>query len=78
MADISQMNIEEMSREYGEEEVARLINKIMENNTTMLKLQKQIVKLQVAEEEKKRKQRKRQEEREQERRKYKERWKEEE
>jgi len=78
MADISQMNIEEMSREYGEEEVARLINKIMENNTTMLKLQKQIVKLQVAEEEKKRKQRKRQEEREQERRVCEKRWEEEE
>ena len=73
MADISQVNIEEMSREYSEEEVARLMNKIMENNVIMLKLQKQIVELQVAEEEKKKKQRRRQEEREQERREYEER-----
>ena len=54
MADISQVNIEEMSREYGEEEVARLMNKMMKNNAMMLKLQKQIVELQVMEEEKKR------------------------
>ena len=73
MADISQVNIEEMSREYSEEEVARLMNKIMENNVIMLKLQKQIVELQVVEEEKKKKQRRRQEEREQERREYEER-----
>jgi len=37
--------MEEMSREYSEEEVARLINEIMENNAMMLKLQKQIVEL---------------------------------
>jgi len=54
MADISQVNIEEMSREYGEEKVARLMNKMMKNNAMMLKLQKQIVELQVMEEEKKR------------------------
>ena len=53
MADIGQMNMEEMVRKYGEEEVARLMNKIMENNVMMLKLQKQIVELQVMEEEKK-------------------------
>jgi len=76
MADMSQANMEEMSREYSEEEVARLMNEIRENNVTMLKLQKQIVELQVAEEEKKRKQRRRQEEREQERREYEERWEE--
>ena len=56
MTDIGQMNIEEMVRKYDEEEVARLINKIMENNVMMLKLQKQIVKLQVMEEEKKKRQ----------------------
>jgi len=54
MADIGQVNMEEMVRKYGEEEVARLMNKIMENNVTMLKLQKQIIRLQVMEEEKKR------------------------
>ena len=46
MADISQVNMEEMSREYSKEEVARLMNEIMKNNVTMLKLQKQIVELQ--------------------------------
>ena len=40
MADISQVNMEEMSREYSEEEVARLMNEIMKNNVMMLKLQK--------------------------------------
>ena len=56
MADIGQMNMEEMVKKYGEEKVARLMNKIMENNVVMLKLQKQIVELQVMEEEKKRRQ----------------------
>jgi len=41
-----------------------MMKKIMENNEMMLKLQKQIVELQVAEEEKKKKQRRKQEERE--------------
>ena len=40
MADIGQMNMEEIIRKYDEEEVARLMNEIMENNATMLKLQK--------------------------------------
>jgi len=55
MADISQVNMEETSREYGEEE-ARLMNETMKNNAMMLKLQKQIVELQEMEEEKKRRQ----------------------
>jgi len=74
MADISQVNIEEMIREYGKEEAVRLMNVIMENNVTMLKLQKQILELQVVVEEKKR----RQEDREQRRREYEERREEEE
>jgi len=41
-----------------------MMKKIMENNEMMLKLQKQIVELQVAEEEKKKKQRRKQEKRE--------------
>jgi len=69
MADISQVNMEEMIREYGEEEAVRLMNVIMENNVMMLKLQKQILELQVAVEKKKR----RQEDREQRRREYEER-----
>ena len=56
MADIIQVNMEEMIREYSEEKVVRLINEIMENNVTILKLQKQILELQVAAEEKKRRQ----------------------
>ena len=40
MADISQVNMEEMVRKYSKEEVVRLIKVIMENNITMLKLQK--------------------------------------
>jgi len=54
MADIGQVDMEEMTRRYGKEEVARLMNEIMENNVMMLKLQKQIVELQIMEEEKKR------------------------
>ena len=45
IADISQMNMEEMIRKYGEEEAVRLLNVIVENNVTMLKLQKQILEL---------------------------------
>ena len=39
MADISQVNMEEMVRKYGEKEAVRLMKEIMENNMTMLKLQ---------------------------------------
>jgi len=45
MTDISQINMEKMIRGYGEEEMARMIKEIMENNATMLKLQKQIMEL---------------------------------
>ena len=78
MADISQIKIEEMIRVYDEEEMVRIMKMIMENNAMMLKLQKQIVELQVAEEERNRKRRRRQEERKQERREYEKRWEEEE
>jgi len=78
MADISQINMKEMVRKYGEEETVRMMKEIMENNGTMLKLQKQIMDLQVVEKERKKRQRRRQEEKEQERREYEERWEEEE
>ena len=77
MADISQINMKEMTRVYGEEKTGRMMRVIMENNVTMLKLQKQIIELQVVEEERKRKQKRRQKEREQERREYEEIWEEE-
>ena len=54
MADIGQIDMGEMTREYSEEEMARLMNKIVENNVMMLKLQKQIVELQEVEEKKRR------------------------
>ena len=56
---MSQVNMKEMVRKYSEEEMVRMMKEIMENNAMMLKLQKQIVKLQVAEEEKENKQRRR-------------------
>jgi len=59
MADMSQVNMEEMVREFGEEETTKMMKEIIENNVTMLKLQKKIGELQVAEEERKRKQRRR-------------------
>jgi len=48
-----------MIRRYGEEETARMMKEIIENNAMMLKLQKQIMELQVAEEERKKKQKRR-------------------
>ena len=56
MADIGQVDIGEMMRRYGEEEVVRIMKEIMENNEIMLKLQKQIGELQMAEKEEKRRQ----------------------
>jgi len=55
---MAEINMEE-SRVYGEEETVRMMKVITENNAMMLKLQKQIGELQVAEEERKRKQRRR-------------------
>ena len=45
IADISQINMEEMTRRYGGEETVRMMKEIMKNNEMMLKLQKQIGKL---------------------------------
>ena len=39
--DLTQLNMEEMIREYGEEEAVRLMNIIIENGKKMLKLQKE-------------------------------------
>jgi len=54
MADIGQVDMGEMMRRYGEEEVARMMKEIVENNEKILKTQKQLGELQV--EEKKRRQ----------------------
>jgi len=66
MADMSQIDMGEMTRRYGEEETVRMMKEIMENNEIILKLQKQIGKLQIAEEEKRRQVEHRRKEREQE------------
>jgi len=39
--DLTQLNMEEMIREYGEEEAVRLMNIIIENGKKMLELQKE-------------------------------------
>jgi len=56
MADIGQIDMGEMMRRYGEEETVRMMKEIMENNEMMLKLQKQIGELQIAEEKEKKRQ----------------------
>ena len=53
MADISQVNMEKIIKEYSEEEVVRLMNMIIGNNVMILKLQKQISELQAVAKEKK-------------------------
>jgi len=45
MADIGQGDMEEMTRRYGEEEVARLMGEIVKNNEILIKTQKQLEKL---------------------------------
>jgi len=37
MADIGQVDMEEMTRRYGKEEVARMMKEIVENNGKILK-----------------------------------------
>ena len=49
IVDIGQIDMEELIRDIGEEEVTRLFKQIMENNAILLNLQKQILELQVAE-----------------------------
>ena len=66
MADIGQEDMEEMTRRYGEEEVARLMREIVKNNKIIIKTQKQLGEL-LVEEEKKRRQENREMERRRER-----------
>ena len=42
IADIGQVDMEEMTRRYGEEEVARLMEEIVKNNEKIIKTQKQL------------------------------------
>ena len=54
MANISQIEMGEVMRRYSEEEETRLMKKITENNAMILKLQKQIVELQIVKKEEER------------------------
>jgi len=56
MTDIGQINMGEMTRRYDKEEMVRIMKVIRENNEIMLKLQKQIGELQMAEEKERRRQ----------------------
>jgi len=49
IVDICQVNIKELIRDVEEEEVTRLLKQIIVNNMMLLNLQRQILKLQVAE-----------------------------
>ena len=53
MADIGHGDMEEMTRRYGEEKVARLMGEIVKNNEILIKTQKQLEKLLVEVEKKK-------------------------
>jgi len=52
MADISQIEMEEVTRRYSQEEEEGLLKKITENNEMIIKLQKQIGELQIVVKEK--------------------------
>ena len=55
MIDIGQIYMGEMTRGYGEEEVARMIEEIVKNNKEIIKMQKLLAELLVKVEEEKRK-----------------------
>jgi len=59
IVDISQVNMEEMIRDVEEEEVIRLLKQILENNIMLLNLQRQLLELQVVEDQKKRREQER-------------------
>jgi len=56
IADMSQIDMGEITKRYGKEETVRMMKEIMENNEMILKLQKKIGELQIAEEEEKKRQ----------------------
>ena len=49
IVNISQVNMEGLIRDVGEEEATRLLKQVVENNVMLLKLQKQLLKLQIVE-----------------------------
>jgi len=54
IVDISQINMEGLIRDVEEEKAMRLLKQVLENNVMLLNLQKQLLELQVAEDQKKR------------------------
>ena len=58
IVDISQINIKELVKYMEEEEATRLSKQILENNIMLLNLQKQLLKLQSAEDQKRRREQK--------------------
>ena len=52
--DISQINIKGLVKYIKEEEATRLLKQMLENNIMLLNLQKQLLKLQIAEDQKRR------------------------
>ena len=54
IANIGQVDMEEMTRRHGEEEVARMMGEIVKNNEIIIKTQKQVEELLVKAEKKKR------------------------
>ena len=54
IVNIRQINIEGFIRDVGEEEVTRLLKQIIENDVMLLSLQRQILELQIIEDQKRR------------------------
>ena len=52
--DISQINIKGLVKYIKEEEATRILKQMLENNIMLLNLQKQLLKLQIAEDQKRR------------------------
>jgi len=52
IVDISQVNMKELIRDVEKEKVIRLLKQILENNVILLNLQKQLLELQVVEDQK--------------------------
>ena len=59
IVDISQINMEGLVRDVGEEKAMRLLKQVLENNMMLLNLQKQLLKLQVAKDQERRREQKR-------------------
>ena len=76
MTEIEQIDMGEVTRRYGEEEAGRLMKEVIENNTMIIKSQKQIMELQIAvkEEERRREIRRQREKEEEETDKWMEEW----